>query len=583
MKRAKTSKKRTLVGILHYLKPHAFPLVCVVLFAAAQVALTLAIPVLAGKGIDCMVGAGDVAFEKLYTLLLAIGGCAAGSAICQWVMNLLSQRIAYQMLACVREDAFRNLQALPLKYLDNHPSGGVASVVISDAEQFADGLLLGFTQLFTGITTILGLLVILFIMRWEIALVVLCVTPLSLLSAKFISSRTYQFFKAQAKARETQTAFIDEAVGNVKLVKAFCREQESEKNFQALNDDLAKCGLKAVYLSSVTNPTTRFINSIVYALVALTGAFLVISTGGIFTVGNFSSALSYCTQYTKPFNEITDVIAEFQNALACAARLLALIDEAPEVSDADSETLEAVRGEIQLENVAFSYTPEQKLIENLNVSVPAGKRVAIVGPTGCGKTTIINLLMRFYDVNDGSIKVDGKDVRDITRKSLRDHFGMVLQDTWLKTATVRENLCMGQKNTTEEEMIEACKAVHAHNFIMQLPEGYDTVLSEDGNLSQGQKQLLCIARVMLSHPRMLILDEATSSIDTRTELKVQDAFEKLMEGRTSFIVAHRLSTIQTADLILVMNAGNIVEQGTHGELLERKGFYYDLYNAQFAQ
>lgn len=577
------SKNSTLRGIFRYLKPYSFYLVCTILLAIVNVAGSLAVPYLAGLGIDCIVGAGEVEYTALFGIFIVIGGCIAVAAISQWLLSLSNNKIAYHVLADIRTDAFRKIEVLPLKYLDAHAYGETVSIVITDAEQFSDGLLLGFTQLFTGTATILGVLIILFFMRWEIALVVLCVTPLSLFVAQFISSRTYKMFKEQSEVRAEQTAFIDEMVGNLKVVKAFSHEDENEKTFDEINARLKKCSLKAVFFSSTTNPTTRFINSVVYALVALVGAFFVISTGGVFTVGNLSSVLSYSTQYTKPFNEITEVIAEFQNALACAVRLFSLIEEKAESSDSANKQLGRAKGEVKLENIDFSYMPEQKLIENLSVTVPAGKRLAIVGPTGCGKTTLINLLMRFYDVDGGKVTVDGQNVKDITRKSLRENYGMVLQETWLKRATVRENLCMGRPDATESEMIEAAKAAHAHSFIMRLPQGYDTVIGDEGALSQGQKQLLCIARIILCRPPMLILDEATSNIDTRTELKVQDAFKKLMEGRTCFIVAHRLSTIENADLILVMNAGTIVEQGTHKDLLARRGFYYDLYNAQFAE
>ncbi len=579
-------KDGTLRKILQYLKPYWLLLTLTVCLALVNVAATLAIPYLAGLSVDRIIAPNDVHFARLYRIFSAIGGCIAVAVLSQWLLNVASNRIAYHVLGDIRTDAFRKIQVLPLKYLDGRAYGETASVVISDAEQFSEGLLLAFNQLFTGAATIVGVLVILFVMRWEVALVVLFVTPLSLLTAKFISSRTYSMFKKQSEVRAEQTAFIDEMIGDLKVVKAFCHEEENEKVFREINERYRKCSLKAVFFSSTTNPTTRFINSVVYALVALVGALLVIATAGTaaaFTVGNLSSVLYYSTQYTKPFNEISEVVTEFQNAFACAARLFALIGEEPEISDSGNEDLGRAKGEVKLEEVDFSYTPEQKLIEDLNVCAPAGKRVAIVGPTGCGKTTLINLLMRFYDVNGGRVTVDGKDVRAVTRRSLRENYGMVLQDTWLKEATVRENLCMGNPEATEEEMIEAAKAAHCHNFIMRLPEGYGTVIGDEGNLSQGQKQLLCIARVMLCRPPMLILDEATSNIDTRTERKVQDAFQKLMRGRTCFIVAHRLSTIQNADLILVMKAGSIIEQGTHSELLARRGFYYELYNAQFAE
>ncbi len=582
MKRIKKRPEGTFRGILGYLKPYSLFLVCTVVCAVVYVASTLIVPYLAGLAIDCMAGANEV---DLYALFAAIGVSIALTALSQWLMSLSNNHIAYHVLADIRRDAFRKLGVLPLKYLDGRSYGKTASVVITDAEQFSDGLLLGFTQLFTGAATILGVLVILFVLRWEIALVVLCVTPLSLFLARFISKRTYSMFKKQAATRAEQTGFIDEMIGNLKIVKAFSHEGENEEKFDEINERLRACSLRAIFYSSTTNPGTRLVNNIVYALVALVGAFLVIATAGAavpFTVGNLSSVLSYATQYTKPFNEITEVITEFQNALACAARLFALIGEEEQPSDEGKEELANVRGEVRLSDVSFSYDPEKPLIEHLNVLAPAGKRVAIVGPTGCGKTTLINLLMRFYDVDKGCVSVDGHDIREITRKSLRSHYGMVLQETWLKKATVRENLLMGNPEATEEEMIEAARAAHAHGFISRLPEGYDTVIGDEGALSQGQRQLLCIARIMLTRPPMLILDEATSSIDTRTEMRVQDAFSKLMQGRTCFIVAHRLSTIENADLILVMKAGTIIEQGTHKELLQKGGFYSELYKAQFA-
>lgn len=585
MKRIRKRPEGTFRSILGYLKPYSLFLVCTVVCAVVYVASTLVVPYLAGLAIDCMAGANEVDYPRLYALFAAIGVSIALTALSQWLMSLSNNHIAYRVLADIRRDAFRKLGVLPLKYLDGRSYGKTASVVITDAEQFSDGLLLGFTQLFTGAATILGVLVILFVLRWEVALVVLCVTPLSLFVAKFIASHTYSMFKKQAATRAEQTGFIDEMIGNLKIVKAFSHEGENEEKFDKINERLRACSLRAIFYSSTTNPGTRLVNNIVYALVALVGAFLVIATAGAavpFTVGNLSSVLSYATQYTKPFNEITEVITEFQNALACAARLFALIGEEEQPSDEGNIELTNVKGEVRLSDVGFSYDPEKPLIEHLNVLAPAGKRVAIVGPTGCGKTTLINLLMRFYDVDKGCVSVDGHDIREITRKSLRSHYGMVLQETWLKKATVRENLLMGNPEATEEEMIEAARAAHAHGFISRLPEGYDTVIGDEGALSQGQRQLLCIARIMLTRPPMLILDEATSSIDTRTEMRVQDAFQKLMQGRTCFIVAHRLSTIENADLILVMKAGTIIEQGTHKELLQKGGFYSELYKAQFA-
>ena len=578
------SKRETFRGILRYLKPYIPLLVLTILCALVSVAAQLAVPFFVGKAIDCCLGAGEVDFDEIFRIFYAIGGSVAAAFAAQYFMSLINNRIVYHVLAKVRTDTFQKLQRLPLKFLDAHPYGEVSSVVLTDAEQFADGLLLGFTQLFTGVVTILGVLVILFVLRWEVALVVVLVTPLSLFAARFISSRTYKTFRRQAQVRAEQTAFIDEAIGNLKVVKAFTHEDENAAFFAEQNEEYRKCALRAVFFSSTTNPVTRFVNSLVYAGVALAGALLAISTAGTaaaFTVGALTTCLSYCNQYTKPFNEITEVLAEFQNALACAGRIFALQNEEEQPSDEGCTELGRARGEVALSDVSFSYRPGQSLIEHFNVRVGAGKRVAIVGPTGCGKTTVINLLMRFYDVCGGSVSVDGVDVRAMTRASLRKNYGMVLQETWLKRATVRENLCMGRPDCTEEEMIAAAKAVHAHGFIRRLPKGYDTVIGGEGSLSEGQKQLLCVARVMICRPPMLILDEATSNIDTRTEHLVQDAFARLMEGRTCFIVAHRLSTIRNADLILVMKAGHIVEQGTHEELLQKGGFYAQLYNAQF--
>ena len=578
------SRRENFRTILRYLKPFAPLLALSLLCALATVAAQLAVPYFIGKAIDCIIGENNVLYEEIFSIFVAIGACIAVAFVAQYLLSLINNRIVFHLLAQVREDAFAKLQRLPLKYMDARPYGEVAGIVLTDAEQFADGLLLGFTQLLTGVTTILGVLVILFVMRWEIALVVVCVTPLSLFAARFISSRTYKTFKRQAEVRADQTAFIDEAIGNLKVVKAYTHEDENAEVFREKNEEFRKCALRAVFFASTPNPVTRFINSIVYAGVALTGALICISTAGTalaFTVGSLSSCLFYTNQYTKPFNEITEVLAEFQNSLACAARIFALTAEEEQPSDEGCADLGRAKGDVALQDVSFSYRPDQDLIRDFNVSVTAGHRVAIVGPTGCGKTTIINLLMRFYDVDGGSVSVDGQDVRNITRASLRKNYGMVLQETWLKRATVRENLCMGKPDCTEEEMIAAAKAVHAHGFIKRLPKGYDTTIGGEGSLSEGQKQLLCVARVMICRPPMLILDEATSNIDTRTEKLVQDAFAKLMEGRTCFIVAHRLSTIQNADVILVMNAGKIVEQGTHEQLLKKGGFYAQLYQAQF--
>ena len=582
MKKRKDTK--TFRTILRYLRPYTGYLVATMLLALVVVATSLAAPYLAGLAIDCMIGAGEVDFPALYRLFAGVAGCVVGTAVSQWFLSVLSNKVAYHVLADVRRDAFCKIERLPLKYLDNRAYGEIANVIITDAEQFSDGLLLGFTQLFTGIATILGVLTVMLVIRWEIALVVFCITPLSLFAAKFIASRTYSLFKKQSEVRAEETAFIDEMIGNLKTVKAFAHEDENLETFREVNERLRKCSLKALFYSSTTNPVTRFINAVVYAAVALVGSLFVIWTAGTalaFTAGNLATFLSYSNQYTKPFNEISEVVAEFQNALACAARLFSLIGEEEEPSDGGKEELGAAEGNVGLDDVSFSYTPERPLIEGLNLNAKKGTRVAIVGPTGCGKTTLINLLMRFYDVNGGRVTLDGRDVREITRKSLRGNYGMVLQETWLKRATVRENLTMGAPESTEEEMIAAAKAAHAHSFIMRLPRGYDTVIGGEGSLSQGQRQLLCIARIMLCRPPVLILDEATSSIDTRTERKVQDAFARLTEGRTCFIVAHRLSTIENADVILVMNAGHVVEQGTHRELLEKGGFYSELYRAQF--
>lgn len=573
-------KNQTLRGIFRYLKPYLPLLVLSVLLALVCVAGQLAVPYFIGKAIDCIVGTADVDYQTLLSLFPVIGGCIGAVSVSQYLLSLVNNHVAYHVLGDVRRDAFRKIGYLPLSYLDGRAHGDIISTIVSDAEQFSDGLLLGFTQLFTGVATILGVLVVMFVVRWQIALVVVCITPLSLFLSKFIASRTYSRFAAQSEARADQTAFIDEMIGQLKTVKAYGREDENCVIFDEKNEKLRKASLSAVFLSSTVNPVTRFVNSVVYAAVALTGALFVIWSGGAFSVGNLSTFLSYSTQYTKPFNEISEVVAEFQNALACAARLFKLIGE--EEESVEGEELKNASGEVTLENVSFSYRPDVSLIENFNLRAAAGKRVAIVGPTGCGKTTVINLLMRFYDVCGGSVNVDGRDIRTLSRRSLRRNFGMVLQETWLKEGTVRENLCMGRPDCTDGEMIEAAKAAHAHAFIERLPDGYDTVIGEGASLSEGQRQLLCIARVMICRPPMLILDEATSNIDTRTERIVQDAFAALMKGRTCFVVAHRLSTIQNSDLIVVMRAGKIIEQGTHSELLSRGGFYSELYNAQFA-
>ena len=574
--------KGTLKKILRYVKKQSGWMVLSLIMAALCVAGTLYLPVLAGKAIDCIIGPGNVDFQGIYGIAHIMIVVLLLNAVCQWIMNVANNHVTYEVVRNLREDAFKKIEILPLSYLDKHPSGEIVSRVITDADQFADGLLMGFTQLFTGVITILGTLGFMLSVNLKITLVVVLVTPVSLFVASFIARRTYSMFTLQSKTRGEQTTLIDVAVGNQKLVQAFGQQQSMLDKFDEINERLQKCSLQAVFFSSLTNPCTRFVNSLVYTGVALCGGFLVI--GGGLSVGQLSCMLSYANQYTKPFNEISGVVTELQNALACAARLIELIEEEPQVPDAqDAVVLDEAKGRVELEDVSFSYVPEKPLIEHLNLSVQPGQRVALVGPTGCGKTTLINLLLRFYDVNEGSIRVDGKDIRDYTRKSLRSNFGMVLQDTWLKNGTIRENICMGKPDATEEEMIAAAKASHAHSFIKRLPKGYDTYIREDGgSLSQGQKQLLCITRVMLCLPPMLILDEATSSIDTRTEIRIQKAFSHMMQGRTSFIVAHRLSTIREADVILVMEDGHIVEQGDHKSLLKNNGLYAKLYNSQFS-
>ena len=577
------SQSATLRRVLRYIRPYLPMLALSLLLALVTVALTLYVPILVGRAVDCLLGVGAVDFPALRTVLVTIGACVLATAAAQWVMNVINNRITYLTVQDIRRDAFAHMQALPLSYLDAHPTGDTVSRMISDADTFADGLLMGFTQLFTGVVTILGTLVFMLTLSPRITLVVVLITPVSLLVANFIASRTYSMFRLQSQTRGEQTALIDEVIGEQKLVQAFGHETRSLEQFDEVNERLRACSLRAVFFSSLTNPCTRFVNSLVYAGVGLTGALSVV--GGALTIGGLSSFLSYANQYTKPFNEISGVITELQNALACAGRIFELIDEPAQEPDApDAKTLQSVRGEVDIDHVSFSYTPERKLIEDFTLHVRPGQRVAIVGPTGCGKTTMINLLMRFYDVKSGTISVDGHQTRGVTRQSLRQNIGMVLQDTWLSSGTIRDNIAMGWPDATDEEIIAAAKASHAHSFIRRLPEGYNTIISETGGqLSQGQKQLLCIARVMLCLPPMLILDEATSSIDTRTELKVQDAFATMMKGRTSFIVAHRLSTIKSADVILVMRDGHIVEQGTHKELLEQGGFYAKLYQSQFAQ
>ena len=581
------AERGTLKKVLVYLKPY-WPLVALsILLSAVTVALTLYVPVLIGQAIDQIVGPGQVALTGIVSLLYKIGVIVAATGAVQWMVNSINNKITFQVVRDVRDQAFRQLQILPLSYIDSQPVGGIVSRVIADVDQFADGLLLGFTQLFTGVVTILGTLGFMVSIRPGIAAVVVLLTPLSFLVARFIATHTYSYFRQQSETRGEQTAFIDEMLGNQKVVKAFGQEEKSLEKFDEINGRLEKCSLQAIFYSSLTNPCTRFVNNVVYAGVALSGALVCVATAGTaapFTVGSLSALLSYANQYTKPFNEISGVVTELQNALACASRIFRLIAEKPQIPDApDARILTDVRGRVDIQDTFFSYTPDKPLIESLNLHVRPGQRIAIVGPTGCGKTTLINLLMRFYDVDKGAISVEGTDIRQITRRSLRANYGMVLQETWLKAGTVRDNLTLGKPDATQEEIVAACKAAHAHGFIKRLPQGYDTVIGEDGGqLSQGQKQLLCIARIMLCLPPMLILDEATSSIDTRTEIRIQKAFAQMMQGRTTFIVAHRLSTIREADVILVMRDGHIVEQGSHEELLQKNGFYAKLYNSQFA-
>lgn len=584
---AQTNKKNekqseTLKKVLRYLGKYRIYLVFTILLAALTVALTLYVPKLTGAAVDDIVGPGQVNFGGVIQILVKIGVSIAITAFAQWLMNICNNKMTYQIVQDVRNEAFKKIEILPLKYIDGHPYGEIVSRVIADVDQFADGLLMGFTQLFTGVATIIGTLGFMLSVNVKITLVVVIITPVSFFVAGFIAKRTYTMFKLQSETRAEQTGLIDEMIGNQKVVQAFGQGRHVLERFDEINDRLQKCSLRAIFFSSITNPSTRFVNSLVYAGVGITGAFSAIQ--GRLSVGQLTCFLSYANQYTKPFNEISGVVTELQNAIACAGRIFDLIEEEPQIPEAEhAVTLTDVKGNIELKDVKFSYVPEQKLIRDLNLKVKPGQRVAIVGPTGCGKTTLINLLMRFYDVTGGSIAVEGTDVRDLTRSSLRAGFGMVLQETWLRTGTIRDNIIMGKPDAAEEEIIAAAKASHAHSFIRRLPKGYDTWITEDGgNLSQGQKQLLCITRVMLCRPPMLILDEATSSIDTRTEIKIQKAFASLMEGRTSFIVAHRLSTIREADVILVMKDGNIIEQGTHQELLNQGGFYKNLYESQFA-
>lgn len=582
-----TAPKGTMKKVLNYVGRHGFFIAVSMILAVVIVALTLYAPILIGNAIDEIAGKDNVDFSNVAQILMKTAVVIGITAVLQWVMNAINNRITYHVVRDIRNAAFRHIEVLPLSYIDANPYGDIVNRVIADADQFSEGLLMGFTQLFTGVATIVGALIFMFTISWPIAVVVVVATPLSLFVAKFIASRTYRMFRLQTETRGQQTAFIDEMIGNQKVVQTFSHEDKSLRDFDVINDRLAEYSLKATFFSSLSNPSTRFVNSVIYAGVALCGALMCISSAGTaaaFTIGQLSCCLSYTNQYTKPFNEISGVITELQNALACAARLFELIEEKPQVEEpADAVKLTNVKGSVELDNVSFSYVPDRKLIEDLSLTVKPGQRVAIVGPTGCGKTTIINLLMRFYDVNGGSVSVEGSDIRNVTRRSLRESYGMVLQETWLKSGTIRDNIVMGKPDATDEEVIAAAKASHAHSFIKRMPQGYDTVIGEDGgSLSQGQKQLLCITRVMLCLPPMLILDEATSSIDTRTEIKIQDSFAKMMKGRTSFIVAHRLSTIREADVILVMKDGHIIEQGNHEQLLAQNGFYAKLYNSQFA-
>ena len=577
-----TGQRKTLGKVLRYIKKYWFYLAVSILMASVTVALTLYLPILTGRVIDLVIAKGQVDFTGVFAILKQMAVIIALTAAAQWIMNVCNNKMTYRIVQDIRNEAFRRIEILPLNYIDAHSYGEVVSRVIADVDQFADGLLMGFTQFFTGVITILGTLGFMLSVNVAITGVVVLVTPLSFFVASFIAKKTFTMFKLQSETRGEQTALIEEMIGNQKVVQAFSHEDEALEEFDEINERLQNCSLRAIFFSSITNPSTRFVNNLVYAGVAVTGAVYAIR-GGI-SVGQLSCFLTYANQYTKPFNEISGVVTELQNALACAARIFALIEEEPQVPEKeDAKVLHDVEGRVNLEHVAFSYVPEKELITNFNLSVQPGQRVAIVGPTGCGKTTVINLLMRFYDVNEGKICVDGADIRDVTRKSLRANYGMVLQETWLKAGTIRDNIVMGRPDATEEEIIAAAKASHAHSFIKRLPQGYDTLIGEDGgSLSQGQKQLLCITRVMLCLPPMLILDEATSSIDTRTEIRIQKAFATMMQGRTSFIVAHRLSTIREADVILVMKDGNIIEQGNHETLLARKGFYAKLYESQFA-
>lgn len=579
----KKKNKGTLKKVFSYIGKYKYFLILSMFFAAVTVGLTLYAPILVGKAIDCIIGKGNVDFVNMKSILIKVAVIVVSTALIQWLMNVCNNKITYNVSRDLRKKAFEKIEILPFSYIDTHSKGDIVSRVITDVDQLSDGLLMGFTQFFTGVITIIGTLAFMLSVNVFITIVVVVVTPLSFFIARFIAKKTFNMFSLQSKTRGEQTSFIDEMISNQKVAEAYSMNEENKARFDKINDDLAKYSLKATFFSSITNPATRFVNSIVYAAVALFGAIMAVK--GNITVGILSCFLSYANQYTKPFNEISSVVTELQNAIACAARVFELIEEAPELPDkADATELENVKGSVEINNLYFSYNPDRELLKNVNINVEPGKTVAIVGPTGCGKTTLINLLMRFYDPNNGAILVDEVNTQDVTRQSLRQNFGMVLQDTWLKSGTIADNIRLGKTDATDDEIIEAAKKAHAHSFIKRLPNGYKTKIGEDGgSLSQGQKQLLCITRLMLCPPPMLILDEATSSIDTRTEIKIQKAFNTLMKNRTTFIVAHRLSTIQNADLILVMNDGNIIEQGTHASLYAQKGFYYNLYNSQFSK
>lgn len=579
----KKKNKGTLKKVFSYIGKYKYFLILSMFFAAVTVGLTLYAPILVGKAIDCIIGKGNVDFVNMKSILIKVAVIVVSTALIQWLMNVCNNKITYNVSRDLRKKAFEKIEILPFSYIDTHSKGDIVSRVITDVDQLSDGLLMGFTQFFTGVITIIGTLAFMLSVNVFITIVVVVVTPLSFFIARFIAKKTFNMFSLQSKTRGEQTSFIDEMISNQKVAEAYSMNEENKARFDKINDDLAKYSLKATFFSSITNPATRFVNSIVYAAVALFGAIMAVK--GNITVGILSCFLSYANQYTKPFNEISSVVTELQNAIACAARVFELIEETPELPDkADATELENVKGSVEINNLYFSYNPDRELLKNVNINVEPGKTVAIVGPTGCGKTTLINLLMRFYDPNNGAISVDEVNTQDVTRQSLRQNFGMVLQDTWLKSGTIADNIRLGKTDATDDEIIEAAKKAHAHSFIKRLPNGYKTKIGEDGgSLSQGQKQLLCITRLMLCPPPMLILDEATSSIDTRTEIKIQKAFNTLMKNRTTFIVAHRLSTIQNADLILVMNDGNIIEQGTHSSLYAQKGFYYNLYNSQFSK